>query len=111
MTAKAKEKVAPEFVSEVDGAEIAPAPTMHKLKNIGVCLIRVNMKDVAPEKTFEVDDVQLHSQAIKYLFNRSEIEFDDDPKRTREHVEAIRKGARKPEVKSFGEREEGREFS
>lgn len=109
MTAKAKasESKSP----EVDGPEIEPAPTMHTLKNIGLCLIRVNMKDVPPEQTFEVDDVQLNSQAINYLFNRGDVEFDDNPKLTREHVAAIKKGARKPESKSFGAREEGREFS
>lgn len=58
------------------------------IKNVGACLASIEGKDVAPNATLELSDEQLKSQGVFYLFNRGEIEFEDDPKRTREFVEA-----------------------
>lgn len=78
-----------------------------KLQNTGACLIRFNKVDVVPEGTFEVTEAQLNSQAIKYLFNRGEVQFEDDPKRTRDYLAKIRENVKPKVEKTLAERENG----
>lgn len=78
-----------------------------KLENCGACLIRIGKVDVAPEGKFEVTEEQLNSQGIKYLFNREEVQFEDNPKRTREFLAKIREKKKPVVEKSLAEREEG----
>lgn len=79
------------------------------LQNIGACLIRVGKTDVAPNGLVEVTEEQLNSQGIKYLFNREELGFEDDPKRTREFLAKIREKVKAKPVaeKSLKELEDG----
>lgn len=83
------------------------------IKNIGACLVRIEKQDLKPDGTLEVTEEQIKSQAFKYLFLRKDIEFDDDPKRTREYIAEIKKAAKvKPEkeVKDIEELETGKEY-
>lgn len=80
-----------------------------KVQNVGACLIRIGKEDVVPEGVIEITDEQLNSQAVKYLFNRNELMFEDDPKRTREFLAKIREKvkAKPAESKSLKELEDG----
>lgn len=83
------------------------------VKNIGACLIRIEKQDLKPDDVLEVSEAQVNSQAFKYLFLRKELEFEDDPKRTREYIAEIKKVAKvKPEkaVKDIEDLETGKEY-
>ncbi len=83
------------------------------VKNIGACLIRIEKQDLKPDDVLEVSEAQVNSQAFKYLFLRKELEFEDDPKRTREYIAEIKKAAKvKPEkeVKDIEDLETGKEY-
>lgn len=75
------------------------------MKNIGACLVRIGMVDVKPNETIELTDEQLNSQGVKSLLHREVLEFEDDPKRTRELLEVIRKKAKPKEEKTIEQRE------
>jgi hypothetical protein len=78
------------------------------LQNIGACLIRIGKVDVPPDGLIEVTEAQLNSQGVKYLFNREELGFEDDPKRTREFLAKIREKAKPAQKeKTLAEREDG----
>lgn len=85
------------------------APKAIKVQNVGACLIRIGKEDVVPEGVIEITDEQLNSQAVKYLFNRNELMFEDDPKRTREFLAKIREKvkAKPAEAKTLKELEDG----
>lgn len=78
------------------------------LQNVGACLIRIGKVDVLPEKTVDVDESYINSQAAKYHFYREELEFYDDPKRTREFIAELAKVAKKEPEKSIEELEKGK---
>ena len=75
------------------------------MKNIGACLLRIGMVDVKPNETIEITEEQLNSQGVKSLLHREVLEFEDDPKRTRELLEVIRKKAKPQEEKTIEQRE------
>lgn len=79
-----------------------------ELQNIGACLIRIGKVDVPPEGKITVDESYINSQAAKYHFHRKELEFYDDPKRTREFCEALKAKAKKEPVKTIEELETGK---
>ncbi|QEG10412.1 hypothetical protein KMI8_8 [Klebsiella phage KMI8] len=65
-------------------------PTAIILVNIGLCVIRINKEDYAPEAEFEVQPDFLESQAAKNLFVSRQVEFLDDSKRTKAFIAAIK---------------------
>lgn len=86
------------------------AKNASKIKNIGACLIRVNKVNMSPGESIEVDDASLKSQAFKHLFLSKVVEFEDDPKRTREFISEIVSTTKikpKKEAKSIEELETG----
>lgn len=78
--------------------------------NAGSCLLRIGMVDVSPGGEIEITPEQLASQGVKSLFHRGELEFTDDPKRTREYLVEIRKKARKEKELTLKERETGETY-
>lgn len=85
------------------------APKTVSIKNIGVCLIRINKQDLPPDAEMEVTATEIESQSMKSMFHTKMIEFTDDPKRTREYIAEIREKAKfKPKTqKSIEELEKG----
>lgn len=78
------------------------------LQNIGACLIRIGKVDVPPEKTIDVDESYIKTQAAKYHFYRQELEFYDDPKRTREFIAELKAKAKVEPEKTIEELETGK---
>lgn len=81
-----------------------------KIKNIGACLLRINKTNVSPGESVDVDESEIKSQAFKHLFLSGVIEFEDEPKKTRELVEEFNSGVKKKkkkEPKSIEELETG----
>lgn len=81
-----------------------------KIKNIGACLLRINKTNVSPDESIEVDESEIKSPAFKHLFISGVVEFEDDPKKTRELVEEFKssvKVKKKKEPKSIEELETG----
>lgn len=81
-----------------------------KIKNIGACLLRINKTNVSPGESIEVDESEIRSPAFKHLFISGVVEFEDEPKKTRELVEEFKstvKTKKKKEPKSIEELETG----
>lgn len=81
-----------------------------KIKNIGACLLRINKTNVSPSESVDVDESEIKSQAFKHLFISGVVEFEDEPKKTRELVAEFNssiKTKKKKEPKSIEELETG----
>lgn len=61
------------------------------LVNIGLCVIRIDKEDYAPEAEFEVQPEFLETQAAKNLFVSKQVEFLDDSKRTKDFIAGIKR--------------------
>lgn len=66
-------------------------PTAIILVNIGLCVLRINKEDHAPEAEFEVQPEFLETQAAKNLFISRQVEFLDDSKRTKAYIESVKR--------------------
>lgn len=66
----------------------------HKIVVLVHGLIRVGKSDYVTDDVIEIDDEQLNSQAIKYLFIKGFVEFLDARDKTRQFVNDIRSGKR-----------------